>query len=453
MLLPLLAPCCRLRGEQGASLLLGHACRFARLAPAQLGACRCHTTAARHGGPRRCTAIITAHTACGLPLLAAHSAAPAACHVAAAKSGTNASGATQRPRLTFGDTFCRVIPRRSSRHPHPTPPPRFCCVRTRHSVVFGVSCSLARGPHGTRSALGQQGPTRRLEAHAILLLPTAALCCTRPATMPSQRTRTMVHVALAVAVVAFVARQLQHDREAFVAQLCTWTSAAVVVAAVLLLAAVHLLVDNWSALFGTVEEGLEKHGGQLVASVLKEHGSWTVCSVIDRAHVSCGPHARLPHAPPCGSPGVKFLFTLVGGHISPILVSAKAQGIRVIDVRHEVNAVFAADAVARLTGVPGVAAVTAGPGLTNTITAVKNAEVCCRCCRWRWCQCVRARACCCWGSIAHGVGCAVTHGTCTLAALHPVTVPRRWPSPRLSSSAVQRLRWPRAAVRCRTSTR
>lgn len=298
LLLPLLAPCCRLRGEQGASLLLGHACRFARLSPAQLGACRCHTTAARHGGPRRCTAIITAHTACGLPLLAAHSAAPAACHVAAAKSGTNASGATQRPRLTFGDTFCRVIPRRSSRHPHPTPPPRFCCVRTRHSVAFGVSCSLVRGPHGTRSALGQQGPTRRLEAHAILLLPTAALCCTRPATMPSQRTRTMVHVALAVAVVAFVARQLQHDREAFVAQLCTWTSAAVVVAAVLLLAAVHLLVDNWSALFGTVEEGLEKHGGQLVASVLKEHGSWTVCSVIDRAHVSCGPHARLPHAPP-----------------------------------------------------------------------------------------------------------------------------------------------------------
>ena len=74
-------------------------------------------------------------------------------------------------------------------------------------------------------------------------------------------------------------------------------------------------------------------------------------------------------------PGVKFLFTLVGGHISPILVASKASGIRVVDVRHEVNAVFAADAVARLTGVPGVAAVTAGPGLTNTITAVKNAQM------------------------------------------------------------------------------
>ncbi|MCI0574351.1 MAG: thiamine pyrophosphate-binding protein, partial [Myxococcaceae bacterium] len=73
--------------------------------------------------------------------------------------------------------------------------------------------------------------------------------------------------------------------------------------------------------------------------------------------------------------GVRFLFTLCGGHISPILVSAKARGIRVVDVRHEVTAVFAADAVGRLTGVPGVAAVTAGPGATNTITAVKNAQM------------------------------------------------------------------------------
>ncbi|BBM87356.1 thiamine pyrophosphate-binding protein [Candidatus Uabimicrobium amorphum] len=73
--------------------------------------------------------------------------------------------------------------------------------------------------------------------------------------------------------------------------------------------------------------------------------------------------------------GVQFLFTLCGGHISPILVGAKQKGIRVVDVRDEVTAVFAADAVARLTGIPGVAAVTAGPGLTNTITAVKNAQM------------------------------------------------------------------------------
>ena len=73
--------------------------------------------------------------------------------------------------------------------------------------------------------------------------------------------------------------------------------------------------------------------------------------------------------------GVRFVFTLCGGHISPILVSAKARGLRVVDTRHEATAVFAADATARLTGVPGVAAVTAGPGVTNTITALKNAQM------------------------------------------------------------------------------
>src|SRR6188472_944436 len=86
------------------------------------------------------------------------------------------------------------------------------------------------------------------------------------------------------------------------------------------------------------------HGGDLIASVLQAQGT-------------------------------RFLFTLCGGHISPILVGCKQRGIRVIDTRHEATAVFAADAVARLTGRPGVAAVTAGPGLTNTITAVKNAQI------------------------------------------------------------------------------
>jgi thiamine pyrophosphate-dependent acetolactate synthase large subunit-like protein len=73
--------------------------------------------------------------------------------------------------------------------------------------------------------------------------------------------------------------------------------------------------------------------------------------------------------------GVQFLYTLCGGHISPILKGAKDLGIRVVDTRHEATAVFAADATARLTGIPGVAAVTAGPGVTNTITAVKNAQL------------------------------------------------------------------------------
>ena len=73
--------------------------------------------------------------------------------------------------------------------------------------------------------------------------------------------------------------------------------------------------------------------------------------------------------------GVREIFTLCGGHISPILVEAKKIGIRVTDVRDEATAVFAADAYARLTGIPGVAAVTAGPGLTNTITPLKNAQL------------------------------------------------------------------------------
>jgi acetolactate synthase-1/2/3 large subunit len=72
--------------------------------------------------------------------------------------------------------------------------------------------------------------------------------------------------------------------------------------------------------------------------------------------------------------GVRQVFTLCGGHISPILSACKARGMRIVDVRDEATAVFAADAASRLTGIPGVAAVTAGPGITNTITALKNAQ-------------------------------------------------------------------------------
>ncbi|HSD87398.1 MAG TPA: thiamine pyrophosphate-binding protein [Kofleriaceae bacterium] len=86
------------------------------------------------------------------------------------------------------------------------------------------------------------------------------------------------------------------------------------------------------------------HGGDLIADVLARHG-------------------------------VTHLFTLCGGHISPILTGAQGRGIKVVDVRDEGNAVFAADAVARMTGTIGVAAVTAGPGVTNTITAIKNAQM------------------------------------------------------------------------------
>ncbi|KAM9214382.1 LOW QUALITY PROTEIN: 2-hydroxyacyl-CoA lyase 2 [Leptosomus discolor] len=87
-----------------------------------------------------------------------------------------------------------------------------------------------------------------------------------------------------------------------------------------------------------------RHGGELVAEVLKAHG-------------------------------VRFLFALAGGHISPVLVASEKVGIRVVDTRHEATAVFAADAVSRLSGRIGVAAVTAGPGVTNAVTAVKNAQM------------------------------------------------------------------------------
>jgi len=72
--------------------------------------------------------------------------------------------------------------------------------------------------------------------------------------------------------------------------------------------------------------------------------------------------------------GVKSLFNLCGGHISPILHGAKLAGLNIIDMRDEKSAAFAADAASRMTGIPGVCAVTAGPGVTNTVTAVKNAQ-------------------------------------------------------------------------------
>jgi thiamine pyrophosphate-dependent acetolactate synthase large subunit-like protein len=72
---------------------------------------------------------------------------------------------------------------------------------------------------------------------------------------------------------------------------------------------------------------------------------------------------------------IDHLFTLCGGHIAPILAAARARGIRVVDTRHEANAVFAADAWARISGRPGVAVVTAGPGVSNAVTALKNAQL------------------------------------------------------------------------------
>lgn len=71
--------------------------------------------------------------------------------------------------------------------------------------------------------------------------------------------------------------------------------------------------------------------------------------------------------------GVEAIFTLTGGHIVPILDGCAAEGIRIVDVRHEQSAAHAAEAWTRLTGRLGVAVVTAGPGVTDTITAVASA--------------------------------------------------------------------------------
>ena len=76
--------------------------------------------------------------------------------------------------------------------------------------------------------------------------------------------------------------------------------------------------------------------------------------------------------------GVSVMFTLSGGHVFPLYDAAvKDEGsdspLRLLDVRHEQTAVFAAEATARLTRTPGLAVVTAGPGVTNSVSAVTTA--------------------------------------------------------------------------------
>ncbi|MEX2457628.1 MAG: thiamine pyrophosphate-binding protein [Actinomycetota bacterium] len=85
-----------------------------------------------------------------------------------------------------------------------------------------------------------------------------------------------------------------------------------------------------------------RHGGHLIAQALKNEG-------------------------------VTHLFTLSGGHIAPIYDGCVDLGIRIVDHRHEQAAAHAADGWARVTGRTGVAAVTAGPGLTDAVTGIANA--------------------------------------------------------------------------------
>jgi len=74
------------------------------------------------------------------------------------------------------------------------------------------------------------------------------------------------------------------------------------------------------------------------------------------------------------SRGVENIFTLSGGHLFSVYDGCKAEGIGIVDVRHEQTAAFAAEGVAKATRGVGVAALTAGPGVTNGISAIAGAQ-------------------------------------------------------------------------------
>lgn len=72
--------------------------------------------------------------------------------------------------------------------------------------------------------------------------------------------------------------------------------------------------------------------------------------------------------------GVAEMFTLSGGHVFPLYDAAHTAGMPIYDVRHEQSAVFAAEAVAKLRRRPGLAVLTAGPGVTNGISGLVSAS-------------------------------------------------------------------------------
>ena len=71
--------------------------------------------------------------------------------------------------------------------------------------------------------------------------------------------------------------------------------------------------------------------------------------------------------------GAEEIFTLSGGHVFPVYDAAVKDKLRIVDVRHEQTATFAAEATAKLTRRLGVSVVTAGPGVTNSVSAVTSA--------------------------------------------------------------------------------
>ena len=72
---------------------------------------------------------------------------------------------------------------------------------------------------------------------------------------------------------------------------------------------------------------------------------------------------------------IPYVFTLSGGHITPIYQFLEHSPVRLFDTRHEQAAVFMAEAWGKLTRTPGVAMVTAGPGFTNALTGIASASI------------------------------------------------------------------------------
>lgn len=72
--------------------------------------------------------------------------------------------------------------------------------------------------------------------------------------------------------------------------------------------------------------------------------------------------------------GVDTMFTLNGGHVWPLYDGARAHGVRVVDTRHEQSATWAAEGWAKLTRRPGLGVLTAGPGVTNGVSAITSAH-------------------------------------------------------------------------------
>ena len=73
--------------------------------------------------------------------------------------------------------------------------------------------------------------------------------------------------------------------------------------------------------------------------------------------------------------GIREFFTLHGGHLDSILMASRRHGFRMIDTRHEQAAVQAADGWARTTGKPGVAIVTAGPGVADAVARARPSGI------------------------------------------------------------------------------